>query len=85
MAEHPRLILPLDFDDVLQNNYSSRERVSISGQSLAVTPVFHAYWHFAAERQNIFFDGCSREVLGSLQILFWNAFVSPMLTVPPIG
>ena len=55
MAEHPRLIIPLDFDDVLQNNYSSRERVSISGQSLAVTPVFHAYWHFAAERQNIFF------------------------------
>jgi alpha-glutamyl/putrescinyl thymine pyrophosphorylase clade 1 len=56
MADHPRLTLPLDFGAVSQNfGYSSCERFSISGQSLAITPVFHAYWHFAAERQRIFF------------------------------
>lgn len=29
--------------------------VSIAGQEVAVTPVFHAYWKFAAERQRIFY------------------------------
>ena len=31
------------------------QTVRISGRELRVTPVFNAYWRFAAERQNIFF------------------------------
>jgi hypothetical protein len=57
MAEdHSRLPFTFDFGDPCGiPAYSSCESVSIGGQSLSVTPVFHAYWHFAAERQKIFF------------------------------
>jgi hypothetical protein len=57
MADHlPPLPHTFDFGDVSQTrNNSSCERISIRGQSLTVTPVFYAYWRFAAERQNIFF------------------------------
>jgi 5-hmdU DNA kinase, helical domain len=53
---HPRLTLSFKFGDVSQDHRcSSCAKITIRGQSLAVTPVFHAYWRFAAERQNIFF------------------------------
>jgi hypothetical protein len=57
MASHQsRLIPTFGFGDVSQTcSSSSCERISIRGQSLTVTPVFYAYWRFAAERQNIFF------------------------------
>jgi hypothetical protein len=32
-----------------------RKRITIAGKSLTTTPVFFAYWNFAAERQSIFF------------------------------
>jgi hypothetical protein len=57
MAGHqPRLTPTFDFSVVSQTRSSSScERISICGQALTVTPVFYAYWRFAAERQNIFF------------------------------
>lgn len=36
------------------------ETVSINGTKLQVTPVFYAYWRFAAERQRIFFRRMKR-------------------------
>lgn len=36
------------------------EVVSIAGRKLITTPVFHAYWQFAAERQRIFFRRLQR-------------------------
>ncbi len=38
---------PFDFNQI--------QRVSIHGQQTEVTPVFSAYWYFAAERQRVFF------------------------------
>lgn len=53
---HPRSTCTFDFDDASQTRTnSSCKSISIRGQSLTVTPVFYAYWRFAAERQNIFF------------------------------
>lgn len=36
------------------------ETVSIAGRSLKTTPVFYAYWQFAAERQRIFYRRLAR-------------------------
>lgn len=38
------------------------ETVSISGAKISVTPVFYAYWRFAAERQSIFYRRLNRTV-----------------------
>src|SRR6266567_4787398 len=38
------------------------ETVSINGAKVRVTPVFYAYWRFAAERQSIFYRRLSRTV-----------------------
>lgn len=35
--------------------HSGDDAVSVSGVELRLTPVFYAYWYFAAERQRIFF------------------------------
>lgn len=53
-----RLSLRSHFDfgleEPLKNNVRC-ETVSINGTTLRVTPVFYAYWRFAAERQRIFY------------------------------
>lgn len=36
------------------------EVISIAGRKIVTTPVFHAYWQFAAERQRIFFRRLQR-------------------------
>jgi len=38
------------------------ETVSINGAKIRVTPVFYAYWRFAAERQRIFYRRLTRTV-----------------------
>ncbi|MCY4642641.1 MAG: putative DNA base hypermodification protein [Gammaproteobacteria bacterium] len=45
------------FDSSLNSEYESTlpEEIVISGQRIRTTPVFSAYWYFAAERQRIFF------------------------------
>jgi hypothetical protein len=36
-------------------NGANHRALSIAGHTLSITPVFYAYWRFAAERQRIFF------------------------------
>ena len=59
---HPSLSLP--FSDSCQVA-SSRPQLSVKicGRTITTTPVFGAYWYFAAERQSIFF----RRLQGSLK------------------
>lgn len=53
--------LPLDQDYSSNRSASkSTELVSIAGHKVATTPVFYAYWRFAAERQQIFYRRLSR-------------------------
>jgi hypothetical protein len=40
----------------------SCETISINGAKVRVTPVFYAYWRFAAERQSIFYRRLNRTV-----------------------
>jgi hypothetical protein len=47
------LAFDLCFSDA-SNDYPACETVSIGRDNLTITPVFHAYWRFAAERQRIF-------------------------------
>ena len=42
-------------EEVRAKNSLKCETISISGTELRVTPVFYAYWRFAAERQRIFY------------------------------
>ncbi len=64
MNEHPPATLPLALDDLPHSlGYPSHGRVTIGGESLAVTPVFDAYWRFAAERQQIFFRRLERRTV----------------------
>ena len=44
-----------DFEAPRPDTRYAQRAVVIGGQEVGVTPVFFAYWHFAAERQNIFF------------------------------
>jgi hypothetical protein len=46
---------------VQQTAVSPVRRVKIAGSWLSTTPVFFAYWRFAAERQNIFFGRLKSE------------------------
>lgn len=55
MPAHAVRNLPLDSTSSSQHGASDSGVVSISGKKLQLTPVFYAYWHFAAERQRIFF------------------------------
>src|SRR5215510_7547949 len=61
MAAHPPINFTFDFGDgQLNSGRSPCETILINGQKIAVTPVFYAYWRFAAERQNIFFRRLQR-------------------------
>ncbi|MEY9493829.1 hypothetical protein ABIF33_002849 [Bradyrhizobium elkanii] len=42
------------------NTSKDCENVKIAGREVTVTPVFYAYWRFAAERQKIFFKRLAR-------------------------
>ena len=74
----------LDFIEKLTAPFSLQDKissVSINGQTLDTTPVFEAYWYFAAERQRIFLErvkGANTPELTSDQILqqykFTNSF-----------
>jgi hypothetical protein len=48
-------LLPLTVKPAPQRRESDCEIVAIGKEKLRVTPVFYAYWRFAAERQRIFF------------------------------
>ncbi len=56
--------MPYDQQDLFQNSSSevpstlsanSTFEIQVEGKTLHTTPVFEAYWHFAAKRQDIFF------------------------------
>lgn len=47
--------LPLDIDIAVEITPERCETLSIAGHEVATTPVFYAYWRFAAERQDIFY------------------------------
>jgi hypothetical protein len=56
MAVDPRTSPALDFGaTTLREEHTRDAAVSVSGVELRLTPVFYAYWQFAAERQRIFF------------------------------
>ena len=55
MPSDPQAFLPLNAEPMWQRSESDCEIVRIGKQKLRVTPVFYAYWRFAAERQRIFF------------------------------
>jgi len=48
-------LLPLDLKSAPPRRESDCDIVAIGRKKLHVTPVFYAYWRFAAERQRIFF------------------------------
>jgi len=53
--------LPLDMNIAgAQIGSEKCETVSIAGHEIATTPVFYAYWRFAAERQSIFYRRLQR-------------------------
>lgn len=56
MPANPHSAPSFDFSEAPQRSLSSSDSVVlIAGKQLRTTPVFHAYWQFAAERQRIFF------------------------------
>ena len=55
---HPSIRVPFDTSFV--------ERLLISGQETTTTPVFPAYWYFAAERQKIFYHRLRNTTSGPL-------------------
>jgi 5-hmdU DNA kinase, helical domain len=56
MAADPLTSPSFDFGAMAQRReHASDSVISIARIQLRLTPVFHAYWHFAAERQRIFF------------------------------
>lgn len=50
-----------DFEKGSQASCASRRTIRIKGRTIGVTPVFFAYWRFAAERQSIFFRRLNKE------------------------
>jgi hypothetical protein len=46
---------PFVFDEPTTRTNNRARKVRIGKQDVNVTPVFNAYWHFAAERQRIFY------------------------------
>ncbi|MFN4281421.1 MAG: nucleotide kinase domain-containing protein [Alphaproteobacteria bacterium] len=52
--------LQLDVDFSNKVSSPASEAITIAGQKVLTTPVFYAYWRFAAERQNIFFRRLDR-------------------------
>src|SRR5687768_14276554 len=69
-----------DFDDPVATAGWHKRSVTIGKRKVSVTPVFDAYWRFAAERQSIFFRRleCSAGALTNDRILqdfkFTNAY-----------
>jgi hypothetical protein len=65
----------LDFGDHhLPKQTQSGESVMIAGRNVVVTPVFYAYWTFAAERQEIFFRRLRRTNVALTNDPVLNAF-----------
>jgi hypothetical protein len=53
------LLLDMDIPGA-QNGPEKCETVSIVGHRVVTTPVFYAYWRYAAERQRIFYRRLER-------------------------
>lgn len=61
MAVNQDLTLQLQFcNSSVSPRSKDCEAISIQGRQVTVTPVFYAYWQFAAERQRIFFKRLAR-------------------------